>query len=224
MSLISSILKIRRLNIHEAVTIFGRGFTQSCHHPIVETLLNYDSDNSLCYKASPLYRYHKAFIPLNTEHAMGFDVSECNLPVFQYPWGGFRLNYLGDKSQVSSRFCGPTADNLIQSEYKSTVSLYESIRSSGYKMLSKRSLIGGTFLINRFGERRFVVLQGNHRMSVLSSLGYKNVFVYTMTGYHDYIYESSVDQWRMVREGKCSRSQALRLFSSFFSEQGNFAY
>ncbi|MDC3278809.1 hypothetical protein OAU68_00760 [Litorivicinus sp.] len=155
---------------------------------------------------------------------MGFDVNEFDLPLFEYPWGGFRLNYQGGKSAEDSRFCGPSTEKLIQDEYESTVSLYNDVRDSGYKFFRKRAVIGGTFLIDRSGNKRFVVLQGNHRMSVLSAIGYNNVLVYTMSGYQEYISESSIDRWSLVRERRCPQLKALRLFSAFFNGQGNVPY
>ncbi len=219
-----SLFKIRLISIDQAVTIFGRQFTSGSAHPLVETIKEYKKNCDIDYCDTALYRYHSAFKPNNTNVALGASVGEKPLPLFQYPWGGFRLNYKGDKNQTKSRFCGPSDDDLIDKEFHETINLYNNIKNNGYKLISKKSVIGGTFMIRDNGEKKFVVLQGNHRMAVLSALGYKKVFVYTMTGYQEYIHESSLQDWSMVKNGACSSTISHEIFNAFFNENDNVKY
>ncbi len=222
--MISSLLKVRIINIEQAVTIFGRGFTAGCAHPLVETIKEYEDNPSLDFTETTLYEYHAKFKPKNTNAALGI-TEQCNgLPLFQYPWGGFRLSYQGNKDQLSSRFCGPSNDGLVRDEFNTTIALYNDIKKNGYKLIRNKSIIGGTFLVKENGEKRFVVLQGNHRMSVLSALGYKNLFVYTMKGYQEYIRESSLNDWIMLNKVSCPNAISRKVFNAFFDGKNNVEY
>ena len=156
--MISSLFRIRLIKIDQAVTIFGRGFQDKSMHPVVETIKSYINNPTLDYRESMLYRYHNNFIPQDTADALGTN-SSCICPLFLYPWGGFRPSYKGGKDRVKSRFCGPTDVELIKNEFDLTIGLYNDIKDNGYKLISKRSIIGGTFLIREDGVKKFVVLQ-----------------------------------------------------------------
>jgi len=212
------------INIDQAVTIFGRSFSSDCAHPLVKTIKEYEINPSVDYRDTTLYRYHSKFKPKNTNAALGIKEELDNLPLFQYPWGAFRLNYKGDKNQFISRFCGPSADEMVADEFHSTIALYMDIKNNGYKLIRKKSIIGGTFLVKENGEKKFVVLQGNHRMSILSALGYKNILVNTMAGYQEYIREESLKNWVNVDEGCCSSIISREIFHAFFNSKNNVEY
>lgn len=75
-------------------------------------------------------------------------------------------------------------------------------------------------MLSADGKRRFVVLQGNHRMAVLSALGYKKITVRTNPGYLDYVRESDMNNWARVREGSCDIQTARAVFRLYFDETG----
>ena len=104
-------------------------------------------------------------------------------PIFEYPWGCFNLNRKIPKSANESRFCGPSQDQLVEEEFVNLKRLVMSIVTHGYKPISRRSLIFGTYIGNR-NCKVFVPLQGNHRIAVLIALGFKYVFVGCHKNYH----------------------------------------
>ena len=214
--MIFSLLKIRLINLDQIVTIFGQGFTPGCNHPLVETIKAYKNNPKIKYTKTKLYTFHKNFAPKNTNEALGIK-SKTTLPIFKYPWGYFRLN-ARKKSQITSGFCGPSSDQLISNEFNKIISLYNDIKDNGYKTITKRSIIGGTFLIKNNGKKKFVVLQGNHRISVLSVLGQKKVLVYTMKGYHQYIEESSLEKLVKLNKVDCPKDLSRKVFNSFFKK------
>ena len=102
--------------------------------------------------------------------------------------------------------------------------MYSDIKDNGYKLIAKRSLIGGTFLIKNNGSKKFVVLQGNHRLSVLSELGYKKIFVFTMKGYQERIEEYSLKNLQSLYGISCPLNVSYKFFNAFFKNKNKIEY
>lgn len=221
---LKSLLRVRLINIEQAVTIFGRQFSEEGFHPIVQTIREYQVNEDISVENTSLYRYHNKFTPEDMCQAFGYDSSMCGLPLFVFPWGKFRLGCNKLKDPLKSRFCGPTELGRIEKEFIDSINLYLDIKDNGYQIIRRRSVIGGTFIINKKNDKRFIVLQGNHRISALAALGHKKVLVYTMGGYLNKIEEHKIESWKEVRKGSCSKKLALAIFHSFFNGKGNFRY
>ncbi|NJM33049.1 MAG: hypothetical protein HC848_09665 [Limnobacter sp.] len=97
---------------------------------------------------------------------------EAPLPLFVYPWGTFNDgSSTSNKNVEISRFCGPSQPDFIEAEFQRTLQLYQEIRKNGYQPTCfPHSYIGGTWLEAKNGQRRFVVMQGNHRLAILAHL------------------------------------------------------
>jgi hypothetical protein len=146
-----------------------------------------------------------------------------NLPTFIYPWGSFNggLSF-SKKNQELSRFCGPSSDEFIEEEYKRIIALYEILKVSGYTPRKyPHSYVGGTILIRENGETKFIVMQGNHRVAILSHLGYRNINVRLIPSSLKYVYEKNVYEWIMVKKNLCNEKDAIKIFNLFFEENGN---
>ena len=73
-----------------------------------------------------------------------------------------------------------------------------------------------TMLVRRDGQRRAIIVDGHHRLSILSYLGYAQVKVMVVQR----VAEAEVNQWYYVKRGDCSRQQALAIFNAFFRLNG----
>ncbi len=73
-----------------------------------------------------------------------------------------------------------------------------------------------TMLVRADGQRRAIMVDGHHRLSVLSYLGYNRVTVEVVHR----VAEADVDQWYYVKRGDCSRQHALEIFNAFFRLNG----
>ena len=105
--------------------------------------------------------------------------------------------------------------------YKRQIRLYATMRVHGYQpMRFPNSYIGGTWLEAQDGRRRFVVMQGNHRIAVLAHLQVDKIDVRTIPQALSYVSESAIRQWPLVANGRCSVEHARRVFNLFFSENG----
>jgi hypothetical protein len=212
----------KKIHPSQVRTIFGSSFGKDGWHHLIKTLEEYDSNPSIHYKQTSLYSFLKNFSPNSICELLDDNLNCDNLPLFNYPWGTFRKNeYFSTKNPLNSRFCGPSENSFIKEEFHRTISLYKEIKKSGYKPWKYgNTFIGGTFLINREGETRFIVLQGNHRLAILSHLNYNKIAVRNVPGYIAKIFEKNLDQWSLVKKCKCSSEMAHKVFSLFFKENG----
>lgn len=204
-----------------ATTLFGCSFGDAGWHHIRRTLQEYDSDPSLKVRDSTMWRYLSDFRPDSISSLAGVS-GESPLPLFEYPWGTFSGSYVrGPKDPLKSRFCGPSEQAFIEEEFDRTLSLYASLRRTGYRPDTyPNAYIGGTWLVAEDGRRRFVVMQGNHRMAVLSHLGLRDIAVRNVRQARTAVRESELPQWEKVRRGECSAGHARRVFHYFFENTG----
>ncbi len=202
-------------------TIFGCTFGDSGWHHIRCTLREYDADRALPARNSTLWKFLSRFCPASISVLAGV-ADERPLPLFEYPWGNFSGAYeTGKKDPLRSRFCGPSEPSFIQQEFDRTIALYESMQRTGYRPTTyPNSHIGGTWLLAEDGSRRFVVMQGNHRMAILAHLGLRSIDVRSIAQARSVVRERDLVSWEHVRSGRCSRRHARSVFRYFFENAG----
>jgi hypothetical protein len=212
----------KEILVSEATNIFGCSFGTDGWHHIRQTLKEYDNNIEIPFNETTLYKYLKNFCPRNILEASGINRASDNIRLFCYPWGmSFKISGESNKDVWQSRFCGPSSDSFINEEYHRIVNLYRKLKISGYKPWSMgNGFIGGTFLINRYGQRRFVILQGNHRMAILAHLGLKKLNVRSIPGFFSKVYETDVKEWPFVKNRIFDEREALEVFNMFFDQTG----
>lgn len=211
----------RTVPIEQITNIFACNFGIKGWHPIVETLKEYQQNPQISFRDTTLYRYHKQFTPLNTSQAL-LEINDDFLPLFVYPWGAFTHKTPSNKSAQTSRFCGPSSDPFIEEEFQRIISLFESIKTSGYRpWRHHQNQITGTFLFDDQGNRRFVVMQGNHRVAVLATLGWSNIPIRIQPKIcTTKVFLSDKNRWQYWNESSEKQRLMLSIFSSFFGEYG----
>ena len=205
------------INPNAATSIFGCCFGDDGWHHLRQTLEEYDENPKRDIKETTMWKFLKNFCPQSISTMAGIG-SEDPLPLFVYPWSRSDTTH---KDPRNSRFCGPSTDSFLEDEYRRTLSLYEEIKSQGYTPRKyPHSMISGTFLISLNGEKRFIVMQGNHRMAVMAHLGYSEILVRANTGTIPFVDERKIKTWPNVRNGRCSVKHAGEVFEYFFKEKG----
>ena len=200
-------------------------------HYFVEVLKEYDKNPAINYRDTTLYRFYKAYQHEDLFSLMyGPDETGKNVkfrpPLGIYPWGSFKAKsqYNGGivKNYFTSHLCGPSENFIIEQNFNNLLELYNILKTEGYQPWGHHnSFIGGTFLIKKNGEKRFVVVDGSHRLAVLNHLGVKKVLVRLLPQAFKVIRESEVSDWYYVKNGKCSEQDALYYFDLFFKSDGN---
>lgn len=207
--------------MQDATTIFGCSYGNEGWHHICRTLDEYDANPLLEPVASTLGLYLTRFRPQSISTLAGV-VDEEPLPLFTYPWGTFTSRSIDTpKDPWTSRFCGPSTERFVEEEYRRTVQLYSEMRQNGYRPAQfPNSFIQGVWLEANDGCRRFVVLQGNHRLAILAHMKIDRVAVRVIAKSLGYVREAEIEKWSLVANGRCSVDNARRIFKLFFFENG----
>jgi hypothetical protein len=172
-----------------------------------------------------------------------------------YPWGdhvgggpwGHYFDHLEEKSTRdlygyrANIWYQPGDHFSIEFEWNKTIRLYNSIKER-YQPFTSGDLPEVTLLVRRDGEVRAVRYNGQHRLSILSHLGYRKVAVAVpsardisdslsswptfssipkMVHEHEVVVrETEVKDWHYVKHGLCTVEQALEIFHAFFELNG----
>jgi hypothetical protein len=209
------------VSIDNATTLFGCSFGRAGWHHLRQTLKEYDRNPQIAVEATTLWRFLTHFQPTSISVLAGV-TGEAPLPLFTFPWGTFvRGEITSSKNALASRFCGPSTAQFIVEEFHRTLELYREMAVHGYRPTEfPNSHISGSWLERANGERRFVVLQGNHRMAILAHLGVDQVEVRVMPGRLPLVQETGAASWPHVTSGRISEEHARRIFNFYFTENG----
>jgi hypothetical protein len=118
------------------------------------------------------------------------------------------------------RCCGPKPTWFIESRYKNLVDLCKSIRTDGYRDYIASAPVKAYCLI-RGRSVRYVLINGQHRLSVLSALGHTtaSVLVNSPRSWRPVpprVRADDVEAWPFVRERIMSAQDARRIFDIVF--------
>ena len=213
------------VDIEKCISFTGFSFGSTGWHHLIKTLEQYDENNNLDLFESSFYKFHSNFKPKFASHifSSNYKTIKFDFPIGIHPWGSFSKGLGYDltlpKDWGKSRFFGPTTETDIIKYFNEFIALYKSMKVNKYRP-SQYGYIGGTFLINKKNDYRFVVLQGNHRTAICKHLGYKYVYVKPVRGRHKVLHVKDVDNWYFVKENKISNDEAIQYFNLFFTYNG----
>jgi len=215
--------KQRWISADDTTSIFACSFGKNGWHHLRRTLEEYDANPAIDWRDTTLHLFLTRFKPTSICDLLDTTHGNCNLPLFVYPWGTFRKNEVTmKKDPYTSRFCGPSSDKFIGEEFQRLIALYQKLKVTGYRHWKYwHTFVGGTFLHNLQGERRFVVLQGNHRFAILAHLGMEKILVRDCPGYLKSVHESELERWPLVVNKRCSPETARNIFQLFFQQSGS---
>jgi hypothetical protein len=103
----------------------------------------------------------------------------------------------------------------LEFEMKLTIDIYKSIKR-GYNPLYHNSFPSATLLKRSDGQFRALIYDGDHRLAALSQLGHKKVTVEVV----HIVKEAEAGNWYYVRNGYCTKEEALEIFNAFFELNG----
>ena len=140
------------------------------------------------------------------------------------PWGHHYDRMEGENTRDQDGYrrnpwYRPGDDYPLGIEWRQTLGLYGSLRQ-GYRPMWYGTYPAVVLLIRNNGEMRAMVFGGQHRMAVLTHLGYKTLSVMVTRDSIGTIHEGEVDDWYYVRNGLCTKELALRIFHAYFRLNG----
>lgn len=205
----------------------GFSFAPDGWNYLIEQLKQFDSNPNVEVKDSVLFRFHQCYQPMNMSDlpvSAGYNITfKPDLSI--YPWGSFDIEKSRSggmaKDAYRTRFYGPSSLALVEDDLSNLFGLYKYMKNHGYRPWHFRNaFIGGVFLERVNGQRKFVVLQGNHRTAILAHLGKTKILTRYLKGYYRCIREEDLDEWFYVKSGQCSNEDAVAYISSFFKLNG----
>jgi hypothetical protein len=143
-----------------------------------------------------------------------------HIPLWIYPWQyGYDFNpnngWLEDINKVPdiiTHFCKQgIKKSRIEEEYFWLERAYNLMKQVGYQPENNSCI--QVFELKKKKESVFIVKDGNHRLSSLSALGYKEVIVkrYLLEG----INETNYKNWHQIKISNYSEQDALMLFNTY---------
>jgi len=152
-----------------------------------------------------------------------------------WPWGGmteiesleggtpFGIHYDHIEEKMTKDLWGsdrnlwyePGNRYTLEFEMDLTIKTYNALKK-GYRPLYYNSFPSVTLLIRLDGQKRALMYDGHHRLTALKVLGYKRVMVEVA----HVVKETEVEDWCYVRNGYCTKEEALEIFNAFFELNG----
>ena len=109
--------------------------------------------------------------------------------------------------------CGPVSDEKIRLEVDRLYVALDSIQRLGYdRNYGPGGDIGAKFLFNEEGDWCWTISPGNHRIAIVSALGYEEIPVMAKS----IVFRRDVDVWPNVLSGLYTRTGALKYFDNLF--------
>lgn len=225
-----------KIDISAVTSRVGFSYAKDGWHPFVQTLKEYAEDTDLKYEDSALARLYTQFRPGNVQEVLLDHINQPLKPFCDWPptnelirgvWSlnrqsvGFYLKLFQYRPKSHGWiFFGPHDQEYGEREFHRLISVYKSIKDKGYQSeLTNAEPVNGYFL-KKNSQFRFVLLQGNHRVSVLKSLGYSEVNVLIRQGHPAVVDWDDLHRWTQEGGGIYPSFLVRNLFESLFNSSG----
>jgi hypothetical protein len=159
--------------------------------------------------------------PRHFGEALGVELQR-RYPLWFYPWSRSVINPANawckepnDCPDILTHFSerGISSRGLA-AEYGWLEGSLRSIREHGFQPGRFRSIVQARRFVRADGSAAYLLLDGNHRVSALSALGYTKVPLQYLPAAT--LYETALPVWRQVRRNLYSADDAARVFSVYF--------
>ena len=224
------------VNLNSITSRIGFSYADEGWHPFVETLKEYIQNKNLKYEDSSLALVYQKYCPKNVQEVLLDQIKEPVVPFCEWPpandllrwvWAlntssvKSYLRYVKKKKEAEGWiFFGPHSPEYGKKEFNRLVKVYDSIGANGYqKELAEQDPVNGYFLKSG-DDFRFVLLQGNHRVSALKALGYSEVSAVIRKGHPAVIDRNDLKQWTKSFGGMYSAFLVQSLFDNLFIQTG----
>jgi hypothetical protein len=224
------------ISISSVTSRVGFSYAKDGWHPFVQTLEEYAYNSKLRYEDSTLARLYSLYRPSNVQEVLLDHIQRPVKPLCDWPpynelisrlWAlsphslGYYLNLLKNKPQTDGWiFFGPHTQEYGEREFHRLISVYNSIKQNGYQPeLTDLDPVNGYFL-KKENNYRFVLLQGNHRVSALKALGYSEVKVLIRQGHPAVVDYAKLHRWTEENGGIYPSQLIEKLFDALYNESG----
>lgn len=216
--------RLMSVPVRDCVNFNAFPYRREGFHPLHCYLFDLEAHGTMAARQefTEFFRFYR---PLDAAQALGLDPLDKPYPLFLLPWDRFLASDYRelltwrplpiDCSDIFTRYSQVgLASYLIEDEWFSTERALDSLRNYGYRP-NERSYLQTRALVRKTGERRYLLLDGNHRAAAMCYLGWENADVVCDTLRE--VRESDADKWWGVRKGYYTRESALAIFHAYFN-------
>lgn len=210
--------------IAQCIHITGFRYGTGAYHPYETYVCGLHQGRDLAALREQFIMFLRNYRPSNVHEALGITL-ERSYPLWSLPWRSAiaaRLSagaWLRDPEESPDLLTHFSDRGIpvyrITEECFWLERAYYRIASRGYLPEVHGNYIKTQQLLARTGDTRYLVHDGNHRVSALAALGETHVLAELRTA--DTVKETSMRTWPMVRNGCYTPSDALAVFSAYFS-------
>ena len=175
----------------------------------------------------------KYYRPKHISEAIGIKKAmDREYPLWLYPWFTHPRSEFNNSSRCWYSDMDEAPDILthfspngilsfrIQQEFYWLERALITIQKEGYQPLKYNNFVNSLELINLKGDCVYILMDGNHRISALSTLGYKSVIVQQRIDHK--IFEKDFINWGSVKNSCYTQNDALAVFLQYFRGNSNF--
>ena len=223
------LLTLEDIEISKCVHYCGFFYSKKSFNPYmnyIETIHNNNNNNNnnnnFKKAREKFIDFLKYYRPLDMSDALGINLS-IFVPLWIYPWrfyskkkffkkrGWFKnpedcpdiLTHFSENGILKSR---------IDEEFFWLERAYSSILKDGYNPKKYKNYIEVIELIKEDNSKKYLVVDGNHRISVMGVVGNEKARVIILKR----IYEKKINNWFAVKNGYISKDDSLLIFNSYF--------
>jgi hypothetical protein len=238
-SLLMGVKKYRfQVPIAKCVHYGGFRYGHNEYNPLETYLIDLHNNLQISRARWKFIHFLLHYRPRHMGEALGLDNLSRDYPMWTYPWDIINLenpynawcDFPDTCPDILTHFCesGILSLRIDEEFFWGERALY-SIASSGYKVGKRnvsRDNSSSYFPIKTFELRKcddrsaYILLDGNHRVSALSALGYKVVTVEQAATH--IAFEKDCGDWYGVKKGFYTREDALSIFNLYFKGNHNY--
>lgn len=207
-------------------------YTPQGWHPFTAAIEEYLEDPSITYENSILKVFYERFQPKNRQQQLLEEEKDELKPLCQgwpnLPWQkgprGIPKKFITERMLEigGNQHFGPNTDAFGEKLFQRLINTYQLLQMHGYhpEIFPDGYIMG--YLLVTDHEYRFVITEGQHRISALALLGTKRLLCQLIKDDQNppFIQERECKEWMQVKNELYSQEVAEKLFMKFFHEDG----
>ena len=217
--------------INECVHFAGFNYGRGTYHPYESFVARLHKGDALTDIRAQFETFLCRYRPRHFGEALGITLGR-KYPLWLFPWSRFWRYWRIDTNaawftdpcdipDIITHFSSRGIPReMVDKEQNWLFRAYESISKIGYCPESF-GYPSGRVLLAADGARACIILDGNHRVSTLSALGYSTVDIRCWPW--NIVRQDALDDWPGVRNGYFARQDAEKIFLAYFQDRQSYA-
>lgn len=223
--------EVIEIPINQCVHYSGFRYGTSEYNPYQDYMVDLKKHVSIEIARQRFIEYLKYYRPYHMGEALGLNTLSKEYPLWKYPWQPFKPEQANALSgwftrpeeclDVQSNFCElGILSSYIEHEFCWLEWILKSVEAYGYQPERYGCYIRVQQFYRSDGAKSYLVVDGNHRVSAMHTLGHKYIKVEYFPS--KTVYETACDEWFGVKSGFYRCEDALQIFHAYFKGNTNY--